>query len=117
MRLHENHLSPTLMRARGACAARYDPSPSPPVLLAPLRPCAPESRSPGTNAAAIRGALRAERPELLTVILPQSLSRQPAESQELLAQVGGQVGLEPKVESSFMLISPRFPDPNKNNKV
>mmetsp|Transcript_46052 Transcript_46052/g.104025 ORF Transcript_46052/g.104025 Transcript_46052/m.104025 type:complete len:261 (+) Transcript_46052:168-950(+) len=45
------------------------------------------SGSPGTNAAAIRGALRAERPELLTVILPQSLSRQPAESQELLAQV------------------------------
>jgi hypothetical protein len=35
----------------------------------------------------IKGALRAEQPDLLTVILPQSLSRQPTESQELLAQV------------------------------
>jgi hypothetical protein len=39
----------------------------------------------------IKGALRAEKPDLLTVILPQSLSRQPAESQELLSQVGGGV--------------------------
>eukprot|EP00897_Mesotaenium_endlicherianum_P005373 jgi/Mesen1/4864/ME000244S04037 len=45
------------------------------------------SGSPGTNAAVIRGALRAERPDLLTVILPQSLKRQPPESQELLAKV------------------------------
>jgi hypothetical protein len=35
----------------------------------------------------IRGALRAERPELLTVVLPQSMDKQPAESQELLQQV------------------------------
>jgi len=41
----------------------------------------------GTNAAVIRGALRAERPDLLTVILPQSASRQPPESQEMLAKV------------------------------
>lgn len=41
----------------------------------------------GTNAAAIRGALRAERPDLLTVILPQSLHKQPRESQELLRGV------------------------------
>lgn len=41
----------------------------------------------GTNAAAIRGALRAERPDLLTVILPQSLHKQPNESQELLQGV------------------------------
>ncbi|KAG8639902.1 uncharacterized protein LOC110629104 isoform X1 [Manihot esculenta] len=41
----------------------------------------------GTNAAVIRGALRAEKPELLTVILPQSLKKQPPESQELLAKV------------------------------
>lgn len=33
------------------------------------------------------GALRAEKPELLTVILPQSLSKQPPESQELLQKV------------------------------
>jgi hypothetical protein len=35
----------------------------------------------------IKGALRAEAPDLLTVILPQSLQRQPQESQELLSQV------------------------------
>lgn len=40
----------------------------------------------GTNAAAIRGAMRAN-PSLLTVILPQSLERQPRESQEQLQQV------------------------------
>lgn len=45
------------------------------------------SGSQGTNAAAIRGALRAERPELLTVVLPQSLSKQPSEAQELVKQV------------------------------
>lgn len=45
------------------------------------------SGSQGTNAAAIRGALRAERPDLLTVVLPQSLVKQPPESQELLEQV------------------------------
>jgi hypothetical protein len=45
------------------------------------------SGATGTNAAVIKGALRAEAPDLLTVILPQSLSRQPQESQELLSQV------------------------------
>jgi hypothetical protein len=45
------------------------------------------SGATGTNAAVIRGALRAENPALLTVVLPQSLSRQPQESQELLQQV------------------------------
>ena len=45
------------------------------------------SGSGGTNAAAIRGALRAERQDLLTVVLPQSLSKQPTESQELLEKV------------------------------
>eukprot|EP00887_Chlorella_sp_A99_P002534 scaffold6.g2534.t1 len=45
------------------------------------------SGATGTNAAVIRGALRAETPELLTVVLPQSLHRQPAESRELLQQV------------------------------
>jgi hypothetical protein len=40
----------------------------------------------GTNSAAIRGAMRAD-PSLLTVILPQSLDRQPRESQEQLQQV------------------------------
>ena len=41
----------------------------------------------GTNAAVIRGALRAEKPEKLTVVLPQSLGKQPQESQELLKNV------------------------------
>ena len=41
----------------------------------------------GTHAATIRGALRAERPDLLTVVLPQSLSKQTKESQSLLKEV------------------------------
>jgi hypothetical protein len=45
------------------------------------------SGATGTNAAVIKGALRAEKPDLLTVILPQSLSKQPPESQELLSKV------------------------------
>lgn len=56
--------------------------------------CAPQgnhiytSGATGTNAAVIKGALRAaEGGGLLTVILPQSRSKQPAESQELLEQV------------------------------
>ncbi len=44
------------------------------------------SGATGTNSAAIKGAMRAE-PNLLTVILPQSLERQPQESQEQLKQV------------------------------
>ncbi len=45
------------------------------------------SGSIGTNAAVIKGALRANCPDKLTVILPQSLRKQPAESQDLLKQV------------------------------
>ena len=45
------------------------------------------SGSTGTNAAVIRGAMRAEKPDLLTVVLPQSLEKQPPESQELLKKV------------------------------
>lgn len=41
----------------------------------------------GTHAATIRGALRAERPDLLTVVVPQSLNKQAKESQELLKDV------------------------------
>lgn len=41
------------------------------------------SGATGTNAAAIRGAMRAD-PSLLTVILPQSLERQPRESRKQL---------------------------------
>lgn len=44
------------------------------------------SGATGTNSAAIKGAMRAD-PNLLTVILPQSMDRQPRESQEQLRQV------------------------------
>ena len=44
------------------------------------------SGATGTNSAAIRGATRAD-PNLLTVILPQSLERQPSESRQQLEQV------------------------------
>lgn len=44
------------------------------------------SGATGTNSAAIKGAMRAN-PNLLTVILPQSLSRQPVESRKQLEQV------------------------------
>ncbi|MBW4420880.1 MAG: DNA recombination-mediator protein A [Myxacorys californica WJT36-NPBG1] len=44
------------------------------------------SGSTGTNFAAIRGALRAD-PSMLTVILPQSMERQPRESREQLESV------------------------------
>jgi hypothetical protein len=41
----------------------------------------------GTNAAVIRGALRAEKPDLLTVVLPQSIKRQPPDVRDLLEKV------------------------------
>ncbi|HEY9879195.1 MAG TPA: DNA recombination-mediator protein A [Leptolyngbyaceae cyanobacterium] len=44
------------------------------------------SGATGTNSAAIRGAMKAD-PNLLTVILPQSLARQPRESRDQLEQV------------------------------
>ena len=44
------------------------------------------SGATGTNSAAIRGATKAD-PNLLTVILPQSLDRQPLESRQQLEQV------------------------------
>ncbi|ALJ69496.1 DNA recombination-mediator protein A [Synechocystis sp. B12] len=44
------------------------------------------SGATGTNSAVIKGAMRAD-PNLLTVILPQSLDRQPRESRNQLGQV------------------------------
>lgn len=44
------------------------------------------SGATGTNSAAIKGAMRAD-PNLLTVILPQSLERQPSESRAQLGKV------------------------------
>jgi hypothetical protein len=45
------------------------------------------SHSAPSHSAAVRGALRAEREDLLTVVLPQSMSKQTKESQELLDKV------------------------------
>ncbi|GAB0491290.1 hypothetical protein MMPV_002542 [Pyropia vietnamensis] len=45
------------------------------------------SGAAGTNYAVIKGALRAEKPDLLTVVLPQSMRRQPADSQTQLKKV------------------------------
>jgi len=47
----------------------------------------------GTHGAAIRGALRANNPELLTVVLPQSMEKQAPESQELLKSVGDVISM------------------------
>lgn len=44
------------------------------------------SGATGTNSAAVRGAMRAN-PNLLTVVLPQSMKRQPQESRKQLEQV------------------------------
>ena len=44
------------------------------------------SGATGTNLAAVRGAMRAD-PNLITVILPQSLARQPRESRQELKKV------------------------------
>ena len=65
------------------------------------------SGATGTNAAVIRGALRAERPDLLTVVLPQSLSKQPEESRELLVQVENVVSM-PKNDKLPLLEASRI---------
>ncbi len=59
------------------------------------------SGATGTNAAVIKGAMRAD-PNLLTVILPQSLARQPRESQEQLKQV---IHLIEKPENDHLALS------------
>lgn len=59
----------------------------------------------GTNAAAIRGALRAEREDLLTVVLPQSMSKQTKESQELLKKVKDVITMPQNDEMSLDVAS------------
>lgn len=59
----------------------------------------------GTHAATIRGALRAERPELLTVVLPQSMGRQTKESQQLLKKVEDVVTMPQNDEMSLDVAS------------
>eukprot|EP00190_Bangiopsis_sp_CCMP1999_P001029 CAMPEP_0198731462 /NCGR_PEP_ID=MMETSP1475-20131203/29973_1 /TAXON_ID= ORGANISM="Unidentified sp., Strain CCMP1999" /NCGR_SAMPLE_ID=MMETSP1475 /ASSEMBLY_ACC=CAM_ASM_001111 /LENGTH=184 /DNA_ID=CAMNT_0044494429 /DNA_START=369 /DNA_END=923 /DNA_ORIENTATION=+ len=41
----------------------------------------------GTNAAVVRGAFRAEKPDLLTVVLPQSINKQPNDQMDQLTKV------------------------------
>lgn len=59
----------------------------------------------GTHAATIRGALRAGRPDLLTVVLPQSMSKQPKESQELLERVDDVIAMPQNDELSLDIAS------------
>jgi hypothetical protein len=47
----------------------------------------------GTHGAAIRGALRANNQELLTVVLPQSMEKQSPESQDLLRNVNDVISM------------------------
>ena len=53
----------------------------------------------GTNIAVIKGALRACNPDLLTVILPQSLFQQPPENHALLLRVANLVQ-QPQFDNS-----------------
>lgn len=59
----------------------------------------------GTHAATIRGALRAERDDLLTVILPQSMDRQPKEIQQLLIKVEDVITMPQNDEMSLDIAS------------
>lgn len=59
----------------------------------------------GTNAAAIKGALRAERSDLLTVVLPQSMEKQTKESQELLKEVEDVISMPQNDEMSLDIAS------------
>jgi len=65
------------------------------------------SGAAGTNAAVIRGALRANSTDLLTVILPQSRSRQTEDCQELIAEVTQVVSLPENDALSLEVASKR----------
>ena len=59
----------------------------------------------GTNAAAVRGALRANQTDLLTVVLPQSFEKQTTESQELLSKVKNIIAFPERDELSLEMAS------------
>lgn len=59
----------------------------------------------GTHAATIRGALRAERDDLLTVVLPQSMEKQAKESQELLLKVENVISMPQNDDMSLDIAS------------
>jgi hypothetical protein len=63
------------------------------------------SGAQGTNAAAVRGALRANQTDLLTVVLPQSFEKQTSESQELLAKVKNVIAFPERDELSLEMAS------------
>jgi len=63
------------------------------------------SGAQGTNAAAVRGALRANQTDLLTVVLPQSMEKQTSESQELLAKVDDIIAFPQHDELSLEMAS------------
>jgi cobyrinic acid a,c-diamide synthase len=59
----------------------------------------------GTNAAAVRGALRADNQDLLTVVLPQSMEKQTSESQELLEKVNNVIAFPERDDMSLEMAS------------
>jgi len=63
------------------------------------------SGAQGTNAAAVRGALRANQTDLLTVVLPQSLEKQDTESQELLEKVNDLIMFPERDEMTLEMAS------------
>ena len=63
------------------------------------------SGAQGTNAAAVRGALRANQTDLLTVVLPQSFAKQTSESQELLSKVQNIIAFPERDELSLEMAS------------
>ena len=63
------------------------------------------SGAQGTNAAAVRGALRANQTDLLTVVLPQSMAKQTSESQELLSKVENVIAFPERDELSLEMAS------------
>lgn len=63
------------------------------------------SGAQGTNAAAVRGALRAEDQDLITVVLPQSFEKQTSESQELLEKVENIIAFPEHDELSLEMAS------------
>eukprot|EP00238_Polyblepharides_amylifera_P000916 CAMPEP_0196571474 /NCGR_PEP_ID=MMETSP1081-20130531/1647_1 /TAXON_ID=36882 /ORGANISM="Pyramimonas amylifera, Strain CCMP720" /LENGTH=256 /DNA_ID=CAMNT_0041888437 /DNA_START=368 /DNA_END=1139 /DNA_ORIENTATION=+ len=74
------------------------------------------SGATGTNAAVIRGALRAESPDLLTVVLPQSLAKQPRESREMLLKVKNVIET-PENDNLALIDASRLCNDNIVNKV
>ena len=78
------------------------------------------SGATGTHAAAIRGALRAGNQELLTVILPQTIQRQPQEIRDLLGQARAPPPPSPEHAASSSAAAPPHrrtcPEPRRHHR-